>query len=353
MIRGLPQFAHRPGFTFLETTLTLFVVSIIILIFGSLISAREINRRTSFRVQAAALADEQLNALRRLTFSSLATQTNAAFRNILYNGGVWSVVADVSAGHSAPNALALAKNTNMTNTVSGRLLWPEGVYSTATLEAKWKAANDSPANWGLGYLFHAADAANGYRLRLGATGTDFDTSTGGNQNVMLEKIVSGTVTKVFSAVSTMAISPDTWYTLQVVLDPAGAATVKIYINGNQQDTSNINDTTFTSGPAALLGWAGVHAFVDDAQSIVNSVTSTWNFDSTTDLPAAWVRLSVNALPDGTPNTFDDNGLLTISAYPNVSSTTLKEAVITIQWQQSEQTRNYSTRSLIGQAALGL
>jgi len=102
---------HHAGFTILDTVLALFVIATMVLLAGSFLGARNANRRVVFRTQAAALADEEINALRRLGFANLANQTNGGFRNVLYNAGGWNLVS----GGISGNALELPANTAITN----------------------------------------------------------------------------------------------------------------------------------------------------------------------------------------------------------------------------------------------
>lgn len=337
----------RPGSTLIDTVLGLFVIGFIVILVGSFVSARETNRRVLFRAQAAALADEQLNALRRLDVTTIANQTNGAFKNTLFNAGQWRVVANATAGHSSPNTLELP-GSSITNAVSGRLLFPAGLYANATLQAKWRLAADSPAAASIGYLFRSSDNANGYRLRVARTAIDLDSSTGGTQNVYLEKLVAGIATRIDSRAVTIAA--DTWYTLRVTMS---GSDISLYLDGTQLGSGPFVDSTHTTGVAALLGWGGVHAYVDDVQTIT-STTENWDFDADTTLPAAWVRLGLNDLPDTTPTTFDDNGLLTIATWPVGSNTTsLKQATITIQWLAGSGLASYTTSGLLGRSGVGL
>ncbi len=342
------QFLRRAhsGSTLLDMVLSMFVLSFMILLVGTLISSRETNRRTLFRAQAAALADEQLNALRRLDVAGLTNETNVPFKSILYNAGSWSVVANGTAGHTAPNVLTLA-GSSITGAVSGRLLWPAGVYVDGTLEAKWRLISDSPAAAAFGYLFRSADSANGYRLRFARTATDLDGSTNGTQNVILEKLVNNTATKIDSRAATIAV--DVWYTLKVIMS---GSNISLYLDGTQLGSGPFVDATYTSGSAALLGWGGAHAYIDDVQTITTSAL-TWNFDADTNLPAAWVRLGLNDLPDNT-TLFDDNGLLTLATYPPGSSTTsLKLATVVVKWLASGSLQSYTATGLIGRGGVGL
>ncbi len=346
MERKQKQRHHRRGFSILDTVLGLFVLSTLILVYASLVSAHEINRRVLYRAQAAALADEEINALKRWGFKNLPDQTNGDFHNILYNAGDWKIVT----GGVTGNALELAKNTASPSSDSGRLQFPAGSYDTGTIQAAWQLKSDSPTNSAFGYIFQAQDNQNYYRLRIARTTTDLDTVDGGVQNMVLEKVVNGTASLLFAKQAT--INTDQWYTLKLVLDVDPNPTIDIYLDGSQQIVSPIiTDTTFTSGPAALLSWGGAHVLVDDAQTITTS-TENWDFDGQSDLPAAWTRLGLNDLPDSTPNTFDDNGKLTIEAYP-AGATTLKKATVTVQWRYNAQLIEYTSTVLIGKSEVGL
>lgn len=344
----------------IDAILSLSMVTIIILIYAGLVSVHDLNRRVIFRAQAAAIADEEVNAIKRLDVSTLTDQTNGAFINVLYNAGNWGLTTDsanldgssnpcpppTSGLHCGANVLQLSGSTGISGT-SGRFLFPAGAYGDATLQASWKVFSDSPAGWGVGFLFRTQDNSNTYRLRVAATGTDLDPGTSGTQNFVLDKIVGGTSAVIFSKAS-VTFSTNTWNSLKVVLV---GSSIKTYVNGNQQDSGALTDTAFTTGPAALLGWAGVHAEVDDVQTITTA-TSRWNFEGAAVLPAAWTRLGLNDLPDGTPKTFEDNGLLTIAPYPNTNSTTLKKITINIQWKQAGSSASYTTSALVGKSSLG-
>ncbi|MBI3572662.1 MAG: DUF1080 domain-containing protein [Candidatus Kerfeldbacteria bacterium] len=345
------QSAARRGFTLLDSVLALFIVGIAIAIFATLTGARAINRQTTFRSEAAALADEELNALKRLDVTTIGDQTSGAFKNILYSAGSWKIITDNanSGSHTTPNVVELAKNSTITNGVSGRLLFPAAMYGDATLQAKFYVASDSPAGWAVGYYLRATDATNTYRVRVASATTDLDLGKSLTQNVVLEKVVGGSATVLLSPSSTVAFATNSWNTVQVVMT---GSSLSLFINGTQVGSASITDTTYSTGPATLAGWNGVHAEVDDVQTTVGATTTTWNFDGSSLLPVAWIRLGLNDLPDSTPNTFDDNGLLTTSAYPNANSTTLKQAKITVQWL-SGSLRSYTTTDLIGKSGLGL
>lgn len=330
---------QRPAFSLVDSVISLFVVGILIALFGSLANTRVINKRVTFRTTAAALADEEIGALRRLDQSTVATQTDGPCVNVAYNAGVWGVTTDATGGHTAPHALELRRASGFTNALSGRLLFPAGSYGTATLQLKLKVAADSPAGWGFGFQFRSADHRNGYRLRL------LD-----SQTLYLEKISGGVVTNLVAPITGVAFTTNTWHTVSLIMDDTASPKFRFFIDGNQQNAAAIADTTFSSGPAALIGWGGAHLFVDDVQT-TTTVTSTWDFDSSTQLPAAWVRVGVNDLPDTTPTTFDNNCTITVAPYPTAAATNLKRAVVTISWLQNGTPLTYTGTTLLGKSTL--
>ena len=344
----------RSGFTLLDTVLSLFLLGTMILMFGSLIGVRDVNRSVTQRAQAAALAEEQFNALRRVDISTLSAQTNGSFKNVFYNAGNWTIGSDSadSGSHSVSNVLTIPGSTGFSGAPSGRLLFPAGQYTDATLEAKWKVLSDSPAGWAIGYVFRAADGRNMYRVRLAATSTDLATGIGGVQNLVIEKIVDGATPTILDSKINAPISLDTWTTVKLVIDETQGTKFQVSIGGTQQNIATITDTTFTSGSAALLAWGGAHLEVDDAKTIVGATTTTWNFEGSSDLPSAWVRLGLNGLPDSTPTVFDDNGLLTLAPYPNANSSNLLKATIVVQWKTNQGSRSYTATGLIGKIGLG-
>ncbi len=325
-----------------------------IALLASIGSVRDANRKAALRSKAAALADEEMNALRRLDFSLLTDQTNGAFKNVFYNAGAWNVGtdnADIGAAtnqHVGPGVLTAAGASGFgADSVSGRLLLPAGVYGDVALEAKWKVI--SPAtDWSIGFVIRARDKDNGYRLRVAEANKDLDSGTAGVQNILLEKLVSGTATKLSPALNA-TLTTGTWLTLKLT---ATGSSFTITLNGT--DLATVSDSAFTTGAAALLAWAGAQVEVDDVKTVAAGCASStcWDFEALTALPASWIRLGINDLPDATATTLDDNGLLTIAAYPSVSSTNLKQATVTVNWLSKGVTESYTTTSLIGKSGLG-
>ncbi|MBI4092830.1 MAG: DUF1080 domain-containing protein [Candidatus Kerfeldbacteria bacterium] len=344
------------GFTLIEGIISLFVVSMMISLLVAIGNVRAANRRAVWRSKAAALADEAVNSLRRLDYATIANQTNGPLLNVLYNAGPWRIASDATGGssHSTPNVLEAPLQSGFTtNQVSSRMLLPAGVYSDFTLQAEWKIQPDSPNTWSVGFLVRSRDVNNGYRLRLaqndGSAQTDLDSGTAGIQNVLLEKIVSGTATTLKSVNATL--SKNAWFTLALA---ATGSTFTISLNGISLGTAT--DTTFATGPAALVGWAGVHAYADDVKTVAAASCSSstcWDFEGAANLTASWIRLGLNDLPDNTPTTLDDNGKLTITSYPDPASIYLKKATVTITWMVNGVTQSFSADTFIGKSEFGL
>ncbi len=339
----------RQGFSLVDIIASLFVMGVLILVAANLFTVRTVNRQQLYRTQAAAIANEELSTLKRYDVGSLPTQTNGSFLGLVYNAGTWSVVSDTSLGHGGVSALNLAGASGFSN-VSGRLLLPAGSYGDATLQTAVLFASDTAAGTAAGLFFRASDSLNGYRLLVAPTGTDLDTSVAGQQNWILEKIVNGTVItpRIYSA-NVAGILTNTWNTIKVI---ASSTSLKTYLNGNGVDSGSLIDSDFTDGSAALIGWKGVHAHFDDVTTTVASTVSSWGFEDATSLPTAWVRLGLNDLPNSTSTIFDDNGTLTIAAYPNTNSTSLKKVTITVQWSGSGGNTSYTTSALIGSSKIG-
>lgn len=340
----------RFAFSLVDTVISFFVIGVLILVFANLLTVRTVNRQVLFRTQAAALANEELSALKRYDISSLPNQTNGSFLGVLYNAGGWAITNDTTPGHGGVTVLDTPAVSGFNNRVSSVLQLPAGSYGDATFEATIKFSSDTAAGTAAGFFFRATDKNNGYRVLVAPTGNDLDTTVGGQQNWVLEKVVNGTVVtpRIFSA-NVAGITLNTWNTIKII---ASSTSLKNYLNGNGVDSGILTDADFTDGTAALIGWNGVHARFDDVTTTVGLVTSSWSFEGSATLPTAWVRLGLNDLPDSTTKTFDDNGKLTLAAYPNSSSTTLKQATITITWSNNGATGSYSTTALLGSSRIG-
>jgi hypothetical protein len=335
----------------MESVLSLFVASLMILVFASLFTVRTVNQRNIYKTQAAAIAQEELSALKRFDIISLADQSNGPFLGMVYNAGTWNVINDGTAGHSLPNSLDLPGATGYANRYSGLLQFPAGSYADATFQTKLNFRSDTASGTAAGLLLRASDAKNGYRFLVAPSGTDLDTTLAGQQNWIVERVQNGTaVTPRLLSLSVAGITTNAWHTIKVVLN---ATSIKTYLNGNEQDDGTLIDAAYTDGVSALLAWNGAHVGFDDTSTTVGTTTDSWDFDSSTSMPIDWIRLGLNDVPDATSSVFDDNGKLTLTAYPNTNSSTLKQATITITWKQlAGGAGTYSISSLIGASRIG-
>lgn len=337
----------------IEAIVSLAVVAIMVTIFASMIGVRAFNQQSLRKTQAAALADEVIAALRQVPFNQLADQTNGPIRYVRYNAGTWQVVADGSnpASHSAPNVLELAGSPVAANLPAGVLQLPPGTLGDVTLEAKWYVAPGSATGWSIGFLLRSQDAANEYRVRFGqndgAAQVDVDGGVAGVHNVAFEKLSGGAASVPANAYATATLTTGAWYTLRVEAS-GGGFTVKL----DGATLFTVNDATFAAGAAALVGWGGVHAEVDDVQ-VTTSGPTTWNFDTPVSpaMPVAWIRFGLNDLPDVSPSTPDDNGSLTIAPFPT-GSVSSKQATVTISWLRGDTTLSYSLSTLLGKSGVG-
>lgn len=322
----------------------------------SLGSIRTSNQISVMRAKAATLADEAISALRRLDFASLTNVSNVALMNVLNNAGRWTIGTDNGspASHSVANVLETPIVGGFApETVSARLVLPAGAYADSTLDARWNVQADSPDTWSVGFLARARDTKNGYRLRIAQNDVtyqnDLDPGVAGTQNVYLEKYVNGTASKLASA--NVTLSKGSWFRSTMSLT---GGTLAVSFNGGAAVITT-TDATYASGPAAMLVWNGAHVVADDVQTVAAAscgVNTCWDFEGSTVLPAAWIRLGTNDLPDSTPTIHDDNATVTITSYPDVSSTNLKKAVVTVGWLENGLIRSYVTATLLGNSTVG-
>lgn len=345
---------ERSGFGLIDGILSLLVVGIMIGIYGGLVSIRRIDRNISFRTQASALADQAISAIRRVPYSRLSDQPNGPVRNVLYNFGTWKLSDD-----GGSRVLELAANSAVTNGQSGQMLLPAGSYGNGTLQTSFKVLADSPnSSWSVGFLLRASDNQNAYRIRLAASGTNLS----GNRNFVIEKIVNNVTSVLYTPPANISWTTGNWNILTVTT--AGDATstsINVALNGTSLSAAPIADAAqpFAGGTAALIGWNGVHTYVDTVSELAivpsncsSSPDQCWNFDGLTELPAAWIRFGANDLPDTTPNIINDIITLSLTPYPAAGSTGLKLATVTVSWNYGG-IQTFTSSTLVGNSGLGI
>lgn len=296
------------GLTLIETIIGISIVSVLIVTFGVSLLAAVYAQRIKLRNMAAALADEQMAALRAFDTSTLTEQADGAMTGVLFTQGTFTTVED----DTAPSlARAFNAATSTSSGLTSVMPLPENAYADFTLTAKLKANPGAPSGWRAGVLFRARDLNNHYRVTVSATA------------LTLERVSGGVTTVLYS--DARSISPGTWQTLEVT---ASGSSIEVDLNGTSVTTQA--DATFSIGKAALAAWEGASVNFDDVA--IDGLT--WNFDGTAlgEIHDDWLRFGLGDLPNGT-------GTLTIAT--PYSDASLKRYTTTISWSD----RSGMTRTL--------
>lgn len=286
------------GLTLIEMIIGVGIVSMLVAAFGVSLLASAYARRIKLRNMAAALADEQLAALRANGASALGAQTNGALAGVLFTQGVFATVEDDTAP-SASRALGAATSTS--SGLTSLMPLPKNAYADFTLTAKLKPNPGAPSGWKAGLLFRARDLNDHYRVTVSASA------------LALERVSGGAATTLYS--DARSISPGTWQTLEVT---ASGSSIEVRLNGASVTTQT--DSTFSVGKAALAVWQGASVNFDD----VAIDGQAWGFDDVAlgEIHDDWLRFGLGDLPNGT-------GTLTVAT--PYSDASLKRYTVTISW----------------------
>lgn len=313
------------GFTLMELIVTIGVCAAIFSVFSATISASQLLRKSTYIIQAGNFLREELDSLRAIPFTDLATQTNGPFLGISLTRGPWQVKA-IGSAPSTPNALALDSDVDPLQLETGLAVIPgnyrEDFDFTAKLQVQTGSPSVSPWGWGAGMVFRYRDSQNHYRLRFRSGG------------LALQKIVGGTMTELWSNSTTY--STGTWYTLRVVATGTG---ISIYRNGSL--VASVTDSAFTAGDLGIFAFNEAHIAADDISVTESGITTSWNFDADDVgvIPTDWQRFVYFDLPDG-------EGTLTISNY--LGQSTIKQVTATVNWTELGQPKSVSGSTLIAQ-----
>lgn len=300
---------RRNGLSLIEVVVGIALVSTVVVVFGVSLTAAVYAQRIKLRNMAAALAGEQLAAIRAGDTSTLTPVTDGPLANLLLAQGTFAVVTD---GTAPSQTRALNAATSTSSGLTAMLPLPADTYGDFTLTAKLKVNAGSPSNWKTGVFFRARDTNNLYEVYLTSA------------SLVFKKYVNGAATTLYSDART--ISTGGWQTIGVT---ATGSSLSVSLNGTTVTTQT--DASFSSGEAALAVWEGASVDFDD----ISIGGTTWNFEDTAagELQSDWLRFGMGDLPNGT-------GTLTIAA-PYASDASFKTYTATISWTD----RSGTTRTI--------
>lgn len=311
----------------MEALITTTIVGIAAIALGAALLNIRLNRTTRLEAAAAFLAQAGIEGIRSLPFSAVADQTDGPFRNVLFQNGSWTVGSNGSA-LSSPNILQLqpTAGTDITNLA----IVPVGAgVRDGTITGSFRVPAGSPANWQVGFLFHAEDREHAYALWLS------------NTHVKVQKRVGATVTDVFS--QAQAHAQNVWHKLSVTTTGTNIA---VRVNDILVTISPVTDSTYAAGGVAVVAYNGTSAHVDNL-SVAQTSTESWNFDSgeiAGQTPVGWERFGVADLPSG-------QALLTI-ADAVVGNSDIKQVTARVRWTVDGKTQERTAISLVGKGGVG-
>jgi len=264
----------RAGLSLIEVIIGLAIVGVLVLSYGTSLTAAVAARRVKLRNLAAALADIELSALRTYSPSQVPVQTDGDPYGVLFSEGEWGVETDASA-YSGTQSL----HTDAPDAagVSSAYPLPEDAYDDFTLTAQVKIDSASPASWQTGLFFRSRDLQNGYRVYLTSS------------SLVLERLIDGAVTTLYSDVRT--VDADVWHELSVTTN---GSSISVDLNG--APVTDQTDSAYSVGQAGLIAWDGTEARFDD----VDMDGTVWDMDAETigDVPDGWERFGLSDLPSG-------------------------------------------------------
>lgn len=307
------------GFSLLEAIMAIGLTAVILSIFAATTSTSVFLRKAGYSIQASNFVREELDALRTLPFSELATRTNGNFLGLSLTRGAWQAKV-TTAPPSGTKVLALDTAVAAKVSETGLAVIPGNYRDDFDVTAKFLVQTTSPSGWGTGIAFRYRDAENHYRFRF---------TSGG---IALDEVYHGTTSTIWSQSATY--STNTWYTLRVA---ATGTSIQLYRNGTLLTTQT--DTTYVTGDLALIALSNALVHVDDVSVTEYAATTSWNFDAETTgkTPVAWQRFAYADLPSGA-------GTLTISDY--LSQTTIKQVTVTVTWTDTGFAKSMTGTTLI-------
>ncbi|MFA5070077.1 MAG: hypothetical protein WC528_02245 [Patescibacteria group bacterium] len=301
--------------------MSIFVVSLLIYVFASISRYIDLSSSNKNLIHAYELAQEEIEALRSLTFDKLVQPADNNFMNVAYNVGDWQVVLDDT------RHVYELKSPGSLSGVTGLQLLPLGDLQNIILEGDIKIlSSGSPTGWRAGLYFYYQDKNNYYQLSFSPN------------NLSLIKKVAGVELTLYSAAPATAF--DIWYTYKAQIS---AGNIKIY--RNSVELASITDASLSSGKAALLGLNSVHAYFDDIKIDGTLVTNGDFVSGPHDQVAdGWERLGINDLPAGQT---------TLTIQDHNSSADIKKITAKVLWREGNRNREVSLQTLISKYGLHL
>lgn len=312
------------GYGLVESIVAIGIIAVFLIVFMSsfyFISFQKYIRNKSL---AFNLAHEEIEALRKVSFTELTNRTDARFINVAYNLGNWSISSSPQA-LSSPNVYDLAKPSTVVSGVTGLAVIPGDDYDDFTLEANIKALADSDNSWQAGLVFRYQDIDNFYRVRLATN------------DLIFNKIVNGASTILYS--KSQVFSKDVWYKLKI---EASGSSFNVYLDDNLLTATPVSDSAFTKGRLGPVGLNSVHAHFDDVK-VTTSQTTIWNFDSgetAGEIATGWQRFGINDLPSGTDKLTIENA--------EASYDDLKKVTAKVEWKEQDKTKSVNLVTYISE-----
>lgn len=299
------------GFSLVEVVVALAIFALAVGLIELIITAVRADATIVNRIKARGLVLDQIEVLRNLDFDSISTGTSTQFIGDVWNSGDWQVQ---SIG-STQTVSALGSDEHI-------LLVPGDRWADSSVSGQVYVSSTSPVGYDVGVLLRAQESDTRYRLHITSSGT------------FVERELDGSVTILSTLVSSLPVN--TWESFSFGISGSTlTATV-----GTQ--TSVLTDTTSISpdGHMALWSQDGCCVSFDSISVVSNKGNAAWNFDTAQDVvgffPPDWGRLSLDSLPGGT-------ALVEIQ---NVGDAELKQATVTVEWSDRNQTRTESTTTYI-------
>lgn len=306
-------FTRKPnlGFSLIEVVVALAIFALSIGLIELIITAVRADATIVNRIKARSLVLDQIEVLRNMDFDSLTTLSSTEFIGDVWNSGTWEV-----------QTIGSTKTVTAQGSGEHVLLVPGDRWADSSISGQLYVSSDSAPGYDVGVLLRAQESNTRYRLHITSSGS------------YVEREVDGSVT-ILSTL-TASLPTNTWETFSFQIS-GSTLTASV---GSQ--TAVLTDTSPITPDGHMVLWSQDGCCVSfDSISVVSSKQNdSWDFEDSTNevgfLPPEWGRLSLTSLPGG-------SALVEIQ---NVSGTELKQATVTVEWDDRNQTRSESTTTYI-------